>query len=101
MYKRQHYDHRIVIEKALKSVGFITRPINLFLENKAYPILEVWTQEGWIIVDSSNTWVGLARNYCPVSIQQLEASKFSMDWLYPIPERTFDLNHPCSYAYGW
>ncbi len=106
IHKDSTLGHSIVLEKTLKSLGFQTRHISLFeptADNDAiatYAISEVLTQDGWLILDSRNTWIGLTRNYCPISIQQLQQAPFEIDWLYPFPKNSiFNIDQKSHFVY--
>ena len=90
-----HYS--FIFEKAFESLGFPTRHVTLY-ENKRggvflkklftnnlknIEISEVLTKKGWLIVDSKNNWIGLTKNYCPISMERLKKENFDVDWLYP------------------
>ena len=95
-----------VLEKSLNQLGFATRQLQLSQmgigqKNQTYEILEVKTQDGWLIVDKNHTWVGLSRNYCPISLEKLKNAQFKMDWLYPFPkELSIDLDKPFLFLIG-
>ena len=101
--KKTPIEQSALLEKSLNSLGFTTRKIRLYQTKEdqkdfTYEILEVETQEGWLMVDKYQTWIGLSRNYCPVSLKKLERSQFRMDWLFPFPnENLINLAKPFRY----
>jgi len=91
----------IALNKIFKSIGFETRVVKSLngkgsfkLNNSTPFLMEVHTHNGWLIVDVDNVWVGLSRNYCPISMQQLHNSKNDIDWLFPPKNKPLPKSHP-------
>lgn len=96
------YDRSFLLEKILKVYGFQTRHVyavdlseysNSFIYNfffvknlPSHAISEVYTKQGWLIVDSSYNWISLDSNNNPVSFQKLKKLK-SIDWKYQPEDR--------------
>ena len=82
------YDRSRVIEKILKTAGFLTRHISvyslaktgstlktLFLPGiQSHAVTEVKTEKGWLVVGSNNPWIGLDQENNPVSISAIQDS---------------------------
>ena len=109
------FDRSRVIEKILRYSGFKTRHINVYSKKgigsalkklltpgvSSHAITEVLTSQGWLVVDSNATWLGLDKNDRPVPIEdiwlKIENSN-SIDWKNEPP--SFIYNEPFSFVYG-
>lgn len=107
-----HYS--FIFEKAFESVGFPTRHVTLYesMEGMAFlkkfftnniksiEVSEVLTKKGWLIVDSKNNWIGLTKDYYPISMEHLKKENFNIDWLFPVLlEGTPNFNQKCYFFY--
>jgi hypothetical protein len=97
------YDRSRSMEKSLNYLGFETRHVSLFARYpgilggikalltsggsaSSHAVTEVWTQQGWLIVDSNDRWLSLDRDEKPVSIKLLQGWRqqgVRIEWLDP------------------
>jgi len=75
-----------LIEKSLRYFGFKTKHIAIYStektnssfrslitkNNRSHALTEVLTSKGWMVVDSTNIWVGLSIDNMPLDISQIQ-----------------------------
>jgi len=80
------FDRSRVIEKILRYAGFETRHVSIYSTKKtgsaflslispgvsSHAVTEVWTQNGWLIVDSNEFFVSIDKDAQPVSIEVIQ-----------------------------
>jgi len=109
------YDRSRVIEKILRSAGLRTRHIALYaippgdsalraLLTKGTPshaVTEVWTEQGWLVVDSNAPWLSLDRSDRPVPMAVMHSAatgQTHVAWRTPPPNDIYA--HPFTFVYG-
>ncbi len=86
------FDRSRVIEKILRYYGFKTRHIALYSTKDTHSILkslvtpgiashaftEVFTNKGWLVVDSNSEWLSLDKQNNPISVEEINNNKKSV-----------------------
>jgi len=108
------YDRSRVIEKILRYLSFQTRHISIYSTEKthgsflslitpgvsSHAVTEVLTSEGWVVVDSNDSWISLDGQRNPISIKQIQSDvdPGSISWSQPIPNGIY--KKPFAFVYG-
>jgi len=104
-----------VIEKFLRYYGYETRHISIYdisqtnsalkslitYRNPSHAVTEVKTAKGWLIVDSNNPWLSIAKTGKIISIDELKKINTSgekLNWMIEPKESIF--NKRFTYVYG-
>lgn len=109
------FDRSRVIEKILIYHGFETRHISIYSKRQtnstiksiitpgvpSHAVTEVYTKNGWLIVDSNAPWVSIDTNNQPVSIESIQYSiknQISIQWRLQPPTHFYV--EPFAFIYG-
>jgi hypothetical protein len=82
------YDRSRAIDKALAHLGFETRHVYLLYkrdkgfvhalltyQQPSHAVTEVRTSKGWMVVDSNNAWIALAKDGRPIAADRVYDSR--------------------------
>lgn len=109
------YDRSRVIEKALRSLGFVTRHVFIYATDgperfplfkggvRSHAVTEVRTREGWMVVDSNFPWLSLTTEGRPVGMKEVQADVGigKLAWAAPFAGHQNDIyRRPFNYYFG-
>lgn len=110
------FDRSRVIEKILMSYGYETRHIFIYSTKRtgsavrsfitpgvpSHAVSEVWTANGWLVVDSNDRWISLDADGNPKEMEEIAAASGpggGIEWKEEPPKIYKEL-YPLTFVYG-